>query len=169
MRFKEILSKVQSSDEFKKWYAEHDNAYLAHIFFTDEGKGADSYDVGYYVPGIDKMASFEVGEEVCLKDFSDVFKEPGTTVSELDIEKVKVSADEALETASKLQKEKYPAAKPFKRIVILQNFQEHQIWNVTNVAQTFETLNIKVDAASGKVIEDKLHKIFSQDIGGQAG
>ena len=165
MRFKEIISKVQSSKEFKKWYAEHDSAFLAHLFFTDDGTGQITYDVGYYLPLTEKMASFEVepDKEASLKDISDVFKKPGAEIKPIDIENIKISSKDALDKAQELQQKKYPNSKPFKRIVILQNLDVGQVWNITYVTQTFETLNIKINAHTGKVTEDKIHKIFEFD------
>lgn len=167
MRFKEILAKVQSSSEFKKWYAEHDSAFFAHIFFTDEKTDVMTYDVGYYVPTEDKIASFEVGEGVCLKDYSEVFKKPGAGINPLVIEKIKISADEALDKAKEEQEKKHPACKPFKRIVILQHLDAGAVWNITYITQTFQTLNIKISAETGKVVEDKIHNIFEFDKGTQ--
>ena len=167
MRFKEILSKVQSSDEFKKWYAEHDSAFFAHIFFTDEQTEEQTdvitYDVGYYVPTEDKIASFEVGDGVCLKDYSEVFKKPGTTLKKIEIEKIKISAEEALDKAKEEQEKKHSACQPFKRIVILQHLDVGQVWNITYITRTFKTLNIKVSAETGKIVEDKIHNIFEFD------
>lgn len=161
MQIKELISKAQKSAEYKKWHKENPAAYLTHIFFMDEGKGVSSYDVGFYVKESQKIASFEVTDSgVCLKDFSEAFKEPDKEIDKLDMAKVKTTSEEAIAAAKKLQEEKYPKSKPIKRIVILQNFNKQHIWNITYVTQQFETLNIKVDAETGKIAHDNLQKIF---------
>ena len=102
------------------------------------------------------MASFGLQDSVEFKGFSEVFKHPDHTVAELDIETVNIEVDEALEVAQKLQEEKYPKSSPFKRIIILQNLEQGQVWNITYVTQNFKTLNIKIDAGNGKIAEHKL-------------
>jgi predicted RNA-binding protein len=161
MQIKDIFSKAQNSAEFKKWHAENADGYLTHLFFMDEGKGTDLYDVGYYSVKAKKMASFEVTDSgVCLKDFSEPYREPGKRVKKLDLEKVKITPEQAREAAKKLQEEKYPRSKPVKLIIILQNLEAGQVWNITYVTQQFETLNIKVDAETGKIVSDISQKIF---------
>ena len=50
-----------------------------------------------------------------------------------------------------------------KEVVILQNLDVGQVWNITYITKSFQTLNIKIDAETGDVLEDKLHQIFSMD------
>ncbi|MBI2129930.1 hypothetical protein HYU07_06900 [Candidatus Woesearchaeota archaeon] len=89
-----------------------------------------------------------------------MFKEPGATVKELDLSKVTVWIDKALETANDLQERKYPRETPEKAIIILQNIEEGILWNITYVTRAFNTLNIKVDAITGKIISDKLTNLM---------
>ncbi|MFC1754918.1 hypothetical protein ACFL96_16240 [Thermoproteota archaeon] len=156
MQVKEIVAKVQNSAVFKQWYQEHDSAYLAHVFFMEAEDGKSSYDVGYYLKSEDRMASFGLDKDVEFRGFSEVFKKPEATIDELDLSKVDTTTEDALETAKKLQEEEYPKSKPVKRIVILQHLTQGQVWNITYVAENFKTLNIKIDAATGKIVEHKL-------------
>jgi hypothetical protein len=161
MQIKEIIAKAQTSEEYKKFHKEQPDAYLTHVFFMDDGKGIGAYDVGFYSKKAQKIASFEVTDSgVCLKDLSEPFREPGKEIDKLDMAKVKITPEDAIETAKALQKEKYPQSIPTKRIVILQNFNKHHIWNITYVTMKFETLNIKVDAETGKISYDNVQKIF---------
>src|SRR3989344_2458059 len=49
-----------------------------------------------------------------------------------------------------------------KTIAILQNIKElGNIWNITYVTEAFNTLNMRIDASTGKVLEHKLSSVFS--------
>ncbi|MFQ5474770.1 MAG: PepSY domain-containing protein [Candidatus Nanoarchaeia archaeon] len=161
MDVKTIVSKVQSSDVFKKWYDEHQSAYLTHVFFMEN---PDSYDVGYYLKEEDRMASFGISETVEFKGFSEVFKHPEHVVEELDLSTVNISQDRALETVRKKQEEEYPQAKPFKRVVILQHLNQGQVWNITYVTDNFKTLNMKVDARTGDILEHQMIDIIQKAV-----
>ena len=48
-----------------------------------------------------------------------------------------------------------------KIIMLIQNHNKlGNIWNITYVTESFKTLNIKIDAASGKIVRDELIELF---------
>ena len=84
-------------------------------------------------------------------------------IKSLNIEKVKIDYENALKTASELQKEKYKTEIPFKQITILQNIDEGQVWNFTFITQAFKTLNIKIDAKTGEIVKDELINLMGDN------
>ena len=51
---------------------------------------------------------------------------------------------------------------PIKTIAILQNIKPHgNIWNLTYITQAFNTLNMKIDASTGKILDHNHSSIFS--------
>jgi hypothetical protein len=68
--------------------------------------------------------------------------------------------EQAMETASKLNTESYPQIKSSKQIIILQNLEQGQLWNLTFVSSSMDVLNIKIDAASGEVLSHNLNRLF---------
>ena len=92
---------------------------------------------------------------------SEVFKKEKTVVKRLDIKKVKKDFEDAVSIANKFQREKYSTEIPIKKIVVLQNIDFGQIWNITFISKTFNTLNMKIDAGSGKVKKHELVSLFS--------
>jgi len=159
MKVSELLSALDKSAEFKKWREANPKDYLAHVFCMIETEEPSGYDIGFFDPKEQKMCSFTIDEalsNVMFAGESEVFKRPEDAVKALDPSKVRIEAEQALETASKVQAEKYPKDKPFKKVVILQNIDEGQVWNITYITQTFKTLNMKIDAASGEVLDDRI-------------
>ncbi|MBN2367806.1 hypothetical protein JXC34_02215 [Candidatus Woesearchaeota archaeon] len=158
-QFKEALETLSKNKEYCKWKKENKNSYLTHGFIMASEDVTREWQIGFYNPEHKKIAAFTVGKKIYMNPESDVFTDK-KTVSELDVDKIKINADEALETADKLQKEKYSAHTPLKKIIIIQNLDVGQVWNITYVTGSFKTLNIKINSSTGKVITDELIDIF---------
>ena len=91
----------------------------------------------------------------------EIFKKPDMDVREIDLDKVKLTFAEIIDKASGFQKEKYPKEETDKIIAILQNLEEFgNVWNITVITNSFKTLNMKVSAEDGRVLEHKLSSIF---------
>ncbi|MCK4521009.1 MAG: hypothetical protein KAU20_00415, partial [Nanoarchaeota archaeon] len=58
--------------------------------------------------------------------------------------------------ADKLQKTEYKGNDPLKIIVILQNIESKTLYNITYITQTFNTLNMRVDAGNKKILKKEL-------------
>lgn len=154
MKVKETIKKVEESKKFNDWKKNKD-FFLAHVFVTfDSGK--KDFEVGYYNKKDLSMACFRLEPEISLQIYPEIFKKEETKIQELDIKKVKISLDNAVEKADNLQKEKYPAEASLKKIAILQHIEEGLLWNITYFTQTLKTLNIKIDAQKGNIISEKL-------------
>lgn len=164
MDIKTLLEKLRKSSVFKKWHSNNKDSVLVHLFVMLEPGAVPNYDVGFYDFKKELMTSFSVDENVSrieLNEAKEIFKEEGQKIEALEESKIKITLDEAIFISLKLQKEKYSPHAPLKQIVILQNIKEGQVWNITFVTKSFKTLNIKVDSETGKVVEDKIHELFS--------
>lgn len=162
MQIKKEIEKLERSREFAEWRKKNRDSYLSYALFMT-GEEEDKVEIGFYNRKNDKVTTFcihgcEKGKmSVEVKPEESVFKKPDMEVEELDIGKIKIDVPEATSIASNLQKEKYPAEFPMKLIIILQKLSPFgNIYNVTFVTKTFKTLNIKIDAGSGDVVEDNL-------------
>ncbi|MEA3514373.1 MAG: hypothetical protein U9R34_02775, partial [Nanoarchaeota archaeon] len=58
------------------------------------------------------------------------------------------------------REKKYKNELPSRKIFILQNIDIGQIWNVTIVTLTFNTLNLKIDSNTGEVIQHHLTSLM---------
>ena len=153
----DIIGRLEKSEEFSAWSKAHSDAYLAHIFCMVE-KNEKSWQIGY----VDKelVIVFEMGEKIKQLPADKPFVKPGKFVPKLDQSTIKLDVNDALGKASALQQEKYPADKPCKIIIILQNVGQRTIYNITYVTQSFKTLNIRVAADNGEIVSDKLVSFF---------
>jgi hypothetical protein len=153
----EQYERLQSSEEFQNWKGKNPEFYLAHIMIINEG----DCQIGFCDRTGEKMTTFNMEDSgIIVKEGEEVFKEPGIKIAKLDITKVRISFEEALEKAGKTQQEKYKNHGIAKKIVILQKLAIGQVYNITFVTNTFHTLNMKVDSSSGEIIEEKLNSLF---------
>lgn len=153
---KEKIKQLENSEIFKRWRNSNKNCHLAHVFILFDELNKNDWQIGYYNPDDHMITTFIVGKEISQNPPEEVFKEEEHIVKELLLSKVKIDAEKALETADKLQKEKYKTQIPFKKIAILQHLDLGQVWNITYVTQSMQTLNIKIDSETGKVKQDHL-------------
>jgi len=116
------------------------------------------WQIGYYNEKKDKITTFDVSDKIIRNPEAEAFKKDGA-IKKLSLENVKVSFEKVVEIADVIQKQKYSRCSTSNRIIILQTL-DRQIWNITYVSATMETLNIKVDAETGEVISDSMASLF---------
>ena len=172
MEVKTVIEKLESDSEFKAWKEKNKNTFLAHIFRMIDEANKDIWQIGYYNEKTDKITTFLVEEtggeyNITIGPESEVFKKEETRINPLDLKKVKVDITEAMHNAQEFQKEKYKGSGPAKVIVILQNLKSGLVYNITFITQTFDTLNMKVSADTGKIVKHKL--INMMQFSGKAG
>ncbi len=159
MEFKEALEKLVKSKEYKSWKKENNLYYLSHGFIMVDPQVKEEWQMGYCNPKNNNITTFSISEKISQNPEAEALNNE-TEIMKLDLEKVKITLKEALEKAEKIQKEKYSAHSPFKKIVLLQKLDIGQVWNITYVTNTFKTLNIKIDSETGEVIKDELMDLF---------
>jgi hypothetical protein len=152
------IEKLEASDVFKEWKKENRDAYLTHAFIMIDPNIKQEWQIGYYTESNDKITTFDISEKIIKNPPAEAFKKEGA-ISKLDIEKVKVPFEKAAETADIIQKQKYSRCAATNKIIILQTITK-QVWNITYVSVTMETLNIKIDAETGEVISDSMKSLF---------
>ncbi len=154
------IKTLESSKEFKGFKSKNKDAFLTHVFYMLDEANRNCVQIGYYNPKKDKITTFIMeGDCITKTPEAEVFKEQETVIKPLDMSKAKIEMSEAVEIAEKLQRDKYPADQPIKKIAILQHLPIGQVWNITFVTATFKTLNIKIDSQSKKVVSDRLISI----------
>lgn len=158
MQFKEALKKLESSGEFKEWRKKNKDDYLVHGFATLVGYDDEPFNwqIGYYNKKTDKVTPFDVSNEISVGQPAEAFKKT-ESIPELEIEKVKLSLEDALKIAREKQEKDYKQEFPMKIFVVIQDYSKFKnIWNITLVTAKFNTLNIKVDSSTGKIKADKV-------------
>ncbi len=157
MEMKSALKKLNESDEFLVWSKKNKKSKLTYVFTMDN---CAEWQFGYYNPDKDKMSTFSVNDVISLKDEQDVFKKPGEKVKCINLEDIKINFEKALEKAEQTRKKYYPNETVNKKIAILQNIKQGQLWNITFVTHSFKTINIKINALNGKLIKHEVVSLF---------
>ena len=161
MNVKEILKRLEASSEFKGWRKRNKGAYLSSAFLMLNG--SSNWLLSYYDRKANMMTSFEVGDAIAVRENEEVFKEPKAVVKKLDVAAVAVTAEKALAAAGKaFEKDQ---REPFKKIVVLQNLDAGQVWNITFLLKDLTTVNFKIDAKSGKLLSQKSMTFFESKAG----
>ena len=163
MELKPALKKLQESSDFKSWKQKNKDTYFSYAFKIPQEMSSDEWQLGFYDKKKDKITTFVMaGDNIKTRPEEDVFKKEETKVNEVGINKVKLTFDNAIAKAGEFQNKNFPKDKSIKTIAILQNISElGNVWNITYVTEAFNTLNMKIDASSGKILEHKLASIFS--------
>lgn len=155
MNFKEMIEKVESSNEFKEWKTTHEDYYLAHFFMmAEEGTG---WQLGY--SNGDKVATFHV-DPIQLVPEQEVYKKPESKINALNLDNLTIEYEEAKKIFDETIQKEYPQEQLFKTIVLVQNTEE-DMYNITGLTRTFKTLNVKINM-KGEVISHKLSELVSQ-------
>lgn len=155
MEINDIIDKVESSEAFNNWENEGDY-YLVH-FFQMTGQPPH---LGYYSKKNDDVVVFLLEDDVKINPPEECFKKE-EVVPKLEIDKVKLDIDDAMKTATTLQKEAYSSEIVTKDMLILQAFDSKMIYNVTLITQSLIFINIKVDATDGSIILHKKESILN--------
>ncbi|MDP3765492.1 MAG: hypothetical protein Q8R04_03185 [Nanoarchaeota archaeon] len=163
MDLKIALKRLEENSEFKKWYRKNKNTYLSYAFKIPQEMSSDDWQFGFYNKKKDRITTFVVsGGNVNIRPEEEIFKKEKAKVNEIQLDKVKLTFDNAMAKANEFQEKNFPKDKSIKTIAILQNISEFgNIWNVTYVTEAFNTLNMKINAANGKIIEHNISSVFS--------
>lgn len=154
----DLLKKVESSKEFKDYKKDHKNAYLCSIFMTES-----QTQLSFYSKKTKLVTSFKIKNNKVLLIGKDekIFQKEKKDLEELHLDKIKVDSTKAEELVNNLLKEKYPDETPKKEIIILQIINSKVVWNITKITSTFNIINIKIDASSGDILEDKMESVLN--------
>ncbi len=155
MGFKEALSRLRESSEFKSFKSKHKDAYLcAGFFIKDYESGNDVVQLDFQC--YKDIATFNIGDKISVK-----IEKPMKDEKVLEIkENVKIDVEDVESTAKK-ELENQKMGKNIKKIIaILQMHEKRLMWNVTNILDTFAILSIHIDAVNGKVLKSEKANLF---------
>ncbi|MBU4284190.1 MAG: hypothetical protein KJ968_03715 [Nanoarchaeota archaeon] len=160
MDFKTALKKLKNSSEFRKWISKNKKSYLTYAFTMIENSEKSEWQIGYYDKSLDKVTVFTISNNIEINPEQDVFKKPGTAVKKINLKDVKFGLDKVLKKTQNIKEKKYSKELVTKTIAILQNIDLGQLWNITLITSSLNTINIKIDAKTGKTIKHELVSLF---------
>ena len=162
MDLKPALKKLEESKDYKDWHKSNKDTYFSYAFKIPQ-EMPDEWQLGFYNKKNDRITTFVMnGSAIIIRPEEEVFKREETKINKIELEKVNLTFDNAISKANEFQSKNYPKDKSVKTIVILQNISKYgNVWNITYITESFNTLNMKIDASSGKVLEHNLSSVFS--------
>ncbi len=155
LKFKEALKTLKDSEVYNK-----KSGFLCNGFIILEN-GEGVWQIDFYDNKEDKIISFTIGDQINFRE-DKAFKNEEIKISKLELDKIKINLDEALEKVDSLIKDKYSKENVGKAIIILQNYKGKNIWNVTYITSSLKTLNVKLSAETGRIIEDSLKGLIQK-------
>ena len=162
MDLKLALKRLEESKDFKDWHKNNKNTFFSYAFKIPQ-EMPDQWQIGFYNKNKDKITTFVINDSsISIRPEEEIFKKEETKINEIELKKVKLTFDDAINKADEFQSKSYPKDKSIKTIAILQNIDKYgTIWNITYVTESFKTLNMKIDASNGKVLEHNISSVFS--------
>lgn len=157
-QFKEALKILEKSEEFEKWRKENPKDYLSYGMYIVEDEDRD-WKIGYCNPE-NKLTSFNVGKKIDIEPEEEALQKEKRKIKGIDIEKIMLDLAEAISVADDVQKSDFESEMPTKIVAVIQMLDIGQVWNITFLTQSFNTLNIKIDSKSGDVLESELNPLF---------
>lgn len=162
MNFKEILTKVESSDIFKEFIKEHKDAELcAGFFIMDYISNDNKKSIDYKYK--DKIYTFDVLDNGKIKMIEDeLIKDSKHPVLEKINPDIKIDVDDLKGISGIRILDEGISAKMNKIIAILQRLNEKEVWNLTCMLDGLIIINIIIDASSGNI--DKFDRKSMMDL-----
>ena len=163
MDLKPALKKLENNSDFKKWRKNNKSDYFSYGFKILQEMGSNDWQIGFYNKKKDKITTFMlVGDNIKVRPEEEIFKKDSMKVNEIEIEKIRLTFDDAIDAADKFQQKNFPKDKSIKTIAILQNITNlGNVWNITYITEALNTLNMKIDASTGKIMEHSISSVFS--------
>ena len=161
MYFNNAIQTLEKDKKFKDWKKKHKTSCLSYGFLAIDPQIPMDWQLGYYNEKKDTITTFAM-QDGKLADLREdkILKKKDAKVLPIDIKKLKLNVEEIMELVDKFQKKKYSDEIGLKTIIIIQKLPKlGTIWNITIVTQSFKTLNIKIDASTGKVKEESLSSL----------
>jgi len=163
MTYLEAHKNLIDSKKFRDWKKDTET-YLSHFYcqLDPEFKQKTPWEIGFYDKKTDKIAVFRIDKEIELLPEDKAFKKQGV-VDELDLKKVKINSQQALDLFKKTKEEHHSKEVLLNGFLILQNFQKKTLWNISFATKSLSILNVKIDTTNKKVISHQLINFIDQN------
>lgn len=137
-----------SSEEFKKWKSKNKDSHLSSCLIMQDQGDKGSWNFGYYIPKTNKITTFIMDNEIIINEDQKIFEQSHKKLKEVKIKDVEFNLDNVNKFILKEFKDK----KFIKTIIILQ-YMDTLLWNITLLGLDFNLINVKLDSKKGKVID----------------
>ncbi len=152
-----LLSIVTDDSLYQQWNKQHPKASLSHFFCQIDNQFIvkSDWDIGFYDPATNKITVFTPQhdgqkETVIIKPADDIFQKEPTAIERLEISKVKVEMESAVNMTKQSLQDNFPQETLGDGFLILQAVQGKTLWNFTFITKALRFVNVKIDAQTGK-------------------
>jgi|TARA_Y100000310_G_C20682951_1_gene817130 hypothetical protein len=149
MNLQQEYSKIIESEEYKEFKKNNPNSHLSSVFLDNAG-----WQFNFFYD--DKLITFYLEDSIIKTEESEIYEKK--EIKELKLDEVKVSKEEVEEILNKSMEE-HGNEKVNKKIIILQQ-KEVPFWNITYITTTLNVLNVKINAITKEIIEQKFENIM---------
>ncbi|MEK6857131.1 MAG: hypothetical protein AABX39_00930 [Nanoarchaeota archaeon] len=162
MEFKEVVSAVENSTEFKEWRKSNTD-FLAHAFVLLDEANKNIWQIGYFNEAEKKATTFIFENGVISLVPPQEILESGEKILALDTEEVKIIVEEAVNIANEFRKINYPREMIAKTFFIIQKTDLGVVYNISFFSGSFNVTNIKLSAVDGKILKHDLKALAGFD------
>jgi len=146
--------------EYMDWKVKHPNSYLVHAFIMTETTAQSYWQIGFYNEN-NTITSFAVeGDNVSLGEEDAIFKKTDKAVPLLDQDRLTLDSKEILAKAELFFSQNYSAQQISKTIILVQTLPLGQVYNITFLCKSLQTVSIKVDTATGEILQHELRSLM---------
>ena len=152
MSFKKTLQKIESSNEFKDFIKQNQDAKLvAGFFIIDFISNDNKKSLDYIANG--KIFTFDILENGKVKfNVDELIEKTNHKLTQIS-KNITVEVDELKSITGTRILDEGISAKFSKIIAILQNNNNKQVWNLTCMLDGLIIINILIDANTGEIIK----------------
>jgi uncharacterized membrane protein YkoI len=159
MDLHKTLAKLTRSVIFKDWHKNNSKYFLAHAFVMLDEANKGIWQVGFYNLEKERMITFIVSDKEIQHTEEQEVLRTEAEIFPLKVEEVTHSVEDALKTAKACLQENYRGEMPIKEFFIIQHAEGHAMFNITYFTQSLKTINIKIDAKTGKTIKHSMQSL----------
>ncbi len=149
MNLQEEYSNILESEEYKEFKQNNPESYLSSVFLDNSG-----WQFNFYYDN--KLITFYLEDSIIKTEESEIYEKK--EIKELKLNDIKVSKQEAEEIINQVM-DKHGNEEINKKIIILQQ-KEVPFWNITYITTTLNVLNVKINAISKEILEQKFENIM---------
>jgi len=149
----EQYNKLIDSEVFKKWKKKHKDSYLCSCFNARDGVNDAFWNFDFYNKN-DRITTFGVANEIIVNENQEIFKKDKEKIAEICLDDVKIKLDKAIELIEK------PEGEKFNKIISILQFKDILMWNITMISESFNILNVKINAVNGEEIYSNLGSVM---------
>ena len=159
MELQTLIQNLKEDVNFKAWHKQHADYFLATAFFMIHELKREPWQIGYYNPKQKKMVIFTPSEESWQHSGEQEILKSKEEIELLNIEKVTLSIEDALQQGEECLQE-YPSQRSTQQLFIVQQKKEETLFNITFFTQSLKTINVKMDAQTGKILQHSLQDLM---------